>query len=85
MAKKLSDLTSTGRDLVTAALKIAATNHYMVGFAADTTDGVSFDDLSDAKQLLIDMELQDAKQTHRYDLAFHVLDALCMHIHNCHI
>ena len=44
----LSDVSSTARDLVTATLKIAASNHYMVGYAAETTKEISFDDFSDA-------------------------------------
>lgn len=71
--------------LMTAALKIASANHYMVGFDASSTEGLSFDDISDANQLLIDTENTDTKQQHKYDRAFMVLDALCFRLHRAHL
>ena len=71
---------TVAEDIAHAVLYIASVDHYMVGLAAE---GLSFDDLSDAKQILIDMENADSKGQHRYDLAFTVLEAYCQSEHRC--
>lgn len=77
-----SRYTQTAQHIATACLKIAAANHYLVGLVGDD---LSFDDLSDAKQILITLENADTKHQHRYDLAFMVLDAYAQRVHRCAI
>lgn len=71
----------TAHQIARAALAIARANHYLVGFEPSTTDGLSADDLADAKQILINRENAAAeprtasarRERHVIDLAFEVL------------
>ena len=72
-----------GQQIASAALRIAAANHYLVGFDSETARDLSFDDLSDAKQILINIENADTKRQHKYALAFDILAMYCRRVHHC--
>ena len=82
--KKILDsrFSTTAVSLANAAMAIAKCNHYMVGFDSEATEGVSLDDIRDAKRILVDHELQHgesgrgAATKSTYDIAFSVLATL---------
>lgn len=78
-------MNTTANSLAMAALKIAAANHYMVGFDEGSTKDISYDDFVAAHTILVNMELADAKKQHQYDRAFMVLDMLCFARHHSHL
>lgn len=86
----MARFSTTSQHLASAALKIAEVNHYMVGFDAGQTETISFDDFSDANQILIETEIQHKtngrpRNNAQFDRAFMVLDLLCFHQHRAHL
>jgi len=82
----MTKFSSTAQNLAAAALKIAAVNHYMVGFHAATTADVSFDDFSDAHTILVETENKSKDSgSPRFDRAFMVLDFECYARHRTHL
>jgi hypothetical protein len=81
----IARFTPTAQHLAAAALKIAAANHYMVGFDEGSTADISFDDFTDAHTILVETENQDTKHQHAYERAFMVLDLLCFARHRTHL
>lgn len=85
------------QQLAEAALKIAAANHYLIGFdLMGAARDVSFDDWSDAYQRLITIEngLERPERDYsssqrRYrktvELAFYVLNMACYAQHRVHL
>ncbi len=80
--------TTIAERLALAAMKIAQVNHYMVGFNAVEIDGISFDDYSDAHQILVDRELRlldKGSKSRIIDLAFRVLSDACYRQHHVNL
>lgn len=75
-------MTTPAQHIADACLKIAAANHYLVGFTVEAPE-FSWEELSGAKQILINIENADPKCQHNYDLAFDVLQAYCWRVHHC--
>lgn len=76
---------TTAERLADASIKIARANHYFVGFDPATTDGISYDDYTDAYQILITRENADKQTVKRqqfYDLAMGVLGSACYRQHH---
>ena len=68
-------MTQTAKHLAKACQKIAQANHYMVGLDAAWTAGISYDDFSDARRILVDAEV--SRPSRAAALALDVLAMAC--------
>jgi hypothetical protein len=83
----MNNNTTTAQHLAAAAIAIAQTNHYMVGFDAAAIADATFDDFTAAHTILVDWENDAAPEltAAHADLAFTVLDAACFKAHRAYL